>query len=133
MDEPDLVISIDGNPSVEYILWLRRKLREANQNAMKASDVWNEESRKADKYCTVRGWTDYFQRRDFRKNNPYMSDAMDKWSWWEREAKRIAANIEAELAIMNWLDRQERKGLVFQEPIITYGLPPKPPHFVGSN
>lgn len=128
MREPDLTISRNGNPTVDYILWLRRKLREANENAMEASAEWVMESERADKACAEKGYN-YWQRREHRRSNPYMSDAMDRWSWWEREAKRIASQIEGELRILGLLEKLRDQGeisfVLEQEP--TASPEPKDP------
>lgn len=121
MREPDMDISLDGNPPVDFILWLRRKLREANLNAAEGARKWNVESERADRVCERLNYN-YWQRRDHRKNNPYMADAMDKWSWWEREAKRFAEWIEAEMKILRWLEdernvlpKQHRPSSIFTD------------------
>lgn len=78
-----------------YRYWTRQ--RRSNRLATEASNAWHARSNELDEICALNGI--YGQaKRDKRKNDWDLNDAMDKWSWHEREAKRCAAAIQTEIA-----------------------------------
>lgn len=71
-------------------------LRRANLKASQASEKWNRLNEAWNEMADANGWTDIVDRNNRKSANLPLKNAMDTWSFWEREAKRIAASIEAE-------------------------------------
>lgn len=74
-------------------------LREANEKARKASNYWNVLNEEFKVWCKASNLIDIVEITKVKEKNIPLKAAMDKWSFWEREAKRIASYIEAEISL----------------------------------
>lgn len=75
-----------------------RALRRANLKASNASEEWNRLNAEWNQMADDSGWHDIVDRNNRKSANLPLKAAMDTWSFWEREAKRISESILAELA-----------------------------------
>lgn len=90
-----------------------RALRRANLKASNASEQWNKLNAEWNQMADDNGWHDIVDRTKRKGENLPLKAAMDTWSFWEREAKRHADSILAEVAA--------RKLLAFAQGDITVG------------
>lgn len=75
-----------------------RALRRANLKASNASEEWNKLNAEWNQMADDNGWHDIVDRTNRKSVNLPLKSAMDTWSFWEREAKRHAESILAEVA-----------------------------------
>lgn len=73
--------------------------------ANKAARIWEARSEWLDAYCRRNG-LEGADKRTKKAEDWQMKDAMDGWSWNEREAKRFHSAIQAELAMRALLGAQ---------------------------
>lgn len=88
----------------QYIRLTWQLLRRANKNATEASRVWTVKDAELKQWFVNNNISDELQQFKIKKENLGLNDAFDTWSFWEREAKRLAAAIEAELSVRKLLE-----------------------------
>lgn len=97
-----------------YIVMYHARMRKHNKKATEESGKW--EARKAvlEARALVTGWDlDSQKFRTLCDQDNALNDALQAWSWHEREAKRCATVIEVEERMDKW----ERSGEIPLEAI----------------
>lgn len=79
----------------EYIALQWALLRQANSKAAEFSREWNARSAELNEKGQRSDWSDYRLRQE-REGDLVMRDLFGAWDFWQREAQRISAAIEAE-------------------------------------
>ena len=84
---------------LEYINLLWKTKRDAHQQARKYGREWRQARADFDARAVANRWPDT-TKRDLKKTDYAMVDAMSAWQWWRDEAVRIDSDIAAELALI---------------------------------
>lgn len=89
-----------------YVARYYERMRKANQKATEASNRWELRNAEINDLLDREGQFDIVQRAKVKEANLGLRDAMDEWSFWEREAKRCHSVITGELAVRQLLGEE---------------------------
>lgn len=81
----------------EYVYQQWVLLRQANRKAAYYSREWNSINDGINVWMEERGITDIVQQARIKEQSLPLQGAMQAWSFWEREAKRILGAMQGEL------------------------------------